>query len=77
LTFEQYLSNGGDREEKLVVIWKTEPERLSTEYRALFTIMESKNHILRGNLRDHDLYYHLQNWDRIRSDLEAAGAEFV
>lgn len=77
MTFEEYLETGGDREEKLVAIYKTHPERLSDEYRSLFTVMESENTHMRKYLASNDLLAALQNWDRIKKDLARQGADFV
>lgn len=76
MTFEEYLESGGDREEKLVAIYKTNPERLSDDYRALFAVMESTV-LSVTQLKDHELYGVLMNWDRIKKDLIKQGADFV
>lgn len=82
MTFEQFLANGGDREEKLVTIYKVHPEKLSDEYRSLLTAMDTPNKIVSSAFRDiqnpfHSLFVCVKNWDRIRSDLTDQGADFV
>lgn len=77
MTFDEYLSSGGDREEKLVTIYKVEPERLSEDYLALFRLIQTTNHFLSSLVSDHVLGYHLSNWDRIKKDLIKQGADFV
>jgi len=76
MTFEEYLSSGGDREEKLVTIYKVAPEKLSDDYLALFRLIETPNHFISIG-SDHVLAYHLSNWDRIKKDLVKQGADFV
>ena len=77
MTFDEYLSSGGDREEKLVTIYKIAPERLSEDYLALFKLIETSNHFLSELIGDHVLGYHLNNWERIKKDLVKQGADFV
>lgn len=82
MTFDKFLANGGDREEKLVAIFKTHPERLSEEYRSLLTAMDSPNRNVSAAFKDvsnphHSLFVCVKNWDRIRSDLNEQGADFV
>ena len=78
MTFEEYLESGGDREERLVTIYKIQPERLSDEYRGLLTAMDSPNVYVSQYIdKTSDLYGVVKNWDRIKKDLVRQGADFV
>lgn len=81
MTFEDYLANGGDREEKLVTIYKVEPNRLSLSYKGLLDAMDSENDYLVGPLAGEFPLLHdaLLSWreGRIQKDLEKQGADFI
>lgn len=81
MTFEDYLKNGGDREEKLVVIYKVTPKKLTEGYKGILDALSSGNRILVKQTAKAfpDLDNALYNWDngKIRSELDKAGADFV
>lgn len=75
------MDNGGDREEKLVVIYKIAPQMLTDGYRGILNAMESGNKKLVKPLASvfPELDQALYNWNngKIPSELEKAGADFV
>jgi hypothetical protein len=81
MTFEEYLQGGGDREEKLVVIYKTHPDRLSPGYKGIFDALESGNALIFKPIAESfaELEAALYNWNegRIQKDLAKQGADFV
>jgi hypothetical protein len=81
MTFEEYLETGGDREEKLVAIYKVEPERLSAGYRGILDAFESGNALIFKPISESfpDIRAALDNWNegRIPSELRKQGADFV
>jgi hypothetical protein len=81
MTFEEFMQSGGDREEKLVVIYKVAPEKLSESYKGLLDAMTAKNTKLAGVLEAAfpDLSLAVYNWNngKIPSELERDGADFV
>jgi hypothetical protein len=81
MTFEEYMQNGGDREEKLVVIYKVAPEKLTPGYRGILDALTSGNKILQKSVEKAfpSLGMSLYEWNdgRIQADLKKAEADFV
>lgn len=79
MTFDEYLESGGDREEKLVVIYKTHPEKLSSGYKGIFDALDSGNKKLMRPIASvfPELDEALYNWDRIQKELMKQDADFV
>lgn len=81
MTLEQYIANGGDREEKLVVIYKTDPSKLTPSYKGLLDALDSENKYLVAPIGEAFPLIHdaLLSWreGRIQKDLDKQGADFV
>lgn len=75
MTFDDYLKLGGDRFEKLVVIYKTKPEALSKGVRALLTALEEGVNYSQFD----DFQFAYGKWEdgTIQKELEKQGADFV
>lgn len=75
MTFEDYMKNGGDRYEKLVIIYKTHPEALSRGFNALLQAIEEGVDYSQFD----ELQYAYSKWEdgTLKKDLEKQGADFV
>lgn len=80
LTFDEYLSQGGSREEKLVVVFKCRPQLLSEETLGLIKMFFT-NTLMRDKLAGFlpNIEYAVQRWengDLIR-DLKDKNVDFL
>ena len=75
MTFDEYLATGGDRFEKLVVIYKTKPEALTKGTRALLTALEEGASFEQFD----ELQFAHSKWEdgTIQKDLSKQDADFV